>query len=178
MYEKHNFNDLCHLKGQIDQLKNNTIKYIDNILDNKSEEYNNNTYKIYSINTINSNNNNNIEEIGNNNEAIDEENSNITEFMQKFINDHIITIDGNKYLKEEDILRKIITTNEEKFNLIWKAHAIGHEGFNKTYERLRKSFYWKGMTVDIKRFIANCENCQLNKRNEIPEPTEKFPTQV
>ena len=136
-------------------IENNTIKYIDNILDNKSEEYNNNTYKIYSINTINSNNNNNIEEIGNNNEAIDEENSNITEFMQKFINDHIITIDGNKYLKEEDILRKIITTNEEKFNFIWKAHAIGHEGFDKTYERLRKPFYWKGMTVDIKRFIVN-----------------------
>jgi len=34
------------------------------------------------------------------------------------------------------------------------------------------------MTVDIKRFISNCENCQLNKRNEIPEPTEKFATQV
>jgi len=86
MYEKHNFNDLCQLKGQINQLKNNTTKYIDNILDNKSEEYNNNTYKIYSINTINSNNvnnNNNIEEIGNNNETIDEENSNITEFMQR-----------------------------------------------------------------------------------------------
>ena len=162
-------------------MKNNTIKFIDNILDNKSEEYNNNTYKIYSINTINSNNinnNNNIEEIGNNNETIDEENSNITEFMQKFINDHIITIDGIKYLKEEDNLRKIITTNEEKFNLIWKAHTIGQEAFDKTYERLRKSLYWKGMTVDIKRSIANCENCQLINRNEIPEPTEKFATQV
>jgi len=60
MYEKHSFNDLCQLKGQINQLKNNTIKYIDNILDNKSEEYNNNTYKIYSINTINYNNINNV----------------------------------------------------------------------------------------------------------------------
>jgi len=98
--------------------------------------------------------------------------------MQKFINDHIITIEGIKYLKEKDKLRKIITTNEEKFNLIWKAHAIGHEGFEKTYERLKKSFYWKGMSIDIKIFISNCENCQLNKRNEIPEPTEKFATQV
>ena len=34
------------------------------------------------------------------------------------------------------------------------------------------------MTIDIKRFISNCENCELNKRNEIPEPTEKFATQV
>jgi len=98
--------------------------------------------------------------------------------MQKFINDHIITTEGIKYLKEKDKLRKIITTNEEKFNLIWKAHAIGHEGFEKTYERLKKSFYWKEMTIDIKRFISNCENCQLNKRNEIPEPTEKYATQV
>jgi len=45
---------IYQLKGQINQLKNNTIKYIDNILDNKSEKYNNNTYKIYTINTINS----------------------------------------------------------------------------------------------------------------------------
>ena len=90
MYEKHNFNDLCQLKKQINQLKINTIKHIDNILDNKSQEYNNITYKIYSINTINPNNINNnniIEENGNNNEIIDEENLNHTEFMQKVIND-------------------------------------------------------------------------------------------
>jgi len=127
-----NFNKLKLNQSKLKKILIQLLQLKRNII----EEYNNNTYKIYSINTINSNNvnnNNNIEENGNNNETINEENSNITEFMQKFINDHIITIDGNKYLKEEENLRKIITTNEEKFNLIWKAHAIGHEGFDKTY---------------------------------------------
>ncbi|KAG4093720.1 hypothetical protein H8356DRAFT_1428433 [Neocallimastix lanati (nom. inval.)] len=88
MYEKHNFNDLCQLKEQINQLKINTIKHIDNILHNKSQEYNNITYNIYYINTINPiNNNNNIKENGNNNEIIDEEILNLTEFMQKVIYD-------------------------------------------------------------------------------------------
>jgi len=177
---------------QLNQLKNNIIKYIDNILDNKSEEYNNNNYHIYSIS--NNNNNNNNDNNNNNNESEEnihnnnnenntspesqnqEENSHIADFMKQFIDDQ--TIDNEKYLKENDHLRKIVNTNEEKFNLIWKAHAVGHEGFEKTYERLKKSFYWKGMTVDIKRFISCCENCQLNKKNEIPDPTEKYATPV
>jgi len=189
MYEKHKINDICQLKLQLTQLKNKIIEYIDNILENKSKEYNNNTYYIYALNNNkdnNANNNNNenqttnedINNENNQNEDTNDNNTNIVEFMQKFIDDHIITIDGDKYLREKDNLRKIITTNEEKFNLIWKAHAIGHEGFDKTYERLRKSFYWKGMTVDIKRFISCCENCQLNKKNEIPDPTEKYATPV
>ena len=177
MYEKHKFDDITELKFQLNQLKDNIIEHIDNILDNKGKEYNRNTYYIHTINHRNNNDNSEEREI-NNNEENNEETSNIAEFMRTFIDDHIITIDGIQYLKEKDSLRKIITTNEEKFNLIWKAHAIGHEGFEKTYERLRKSFYWKGMTVDIKRFISTCENCQLNKRNEIPDPTEKYATPV
>eukprot|EP00833_Pecoramyces_ruminatium_P006433 jgi/Orpsp1_1/1180465/evm.model.c7180000073527.1 len=34
------------------------------------------------------------------------------------------------------------------------------------------------MTIDIKRFIQNCSVCQLNKKNEMPDPTEKYATQV
>ena len=116
----------------------------------------------------------------NNNESTNVEigDSNFGEFMQKFLNDYIISIDGEEYMKENDRLRKIITLNEEKFNLIWKAHAVGHEGFEKTYERLKKSFYWKGMTIDIRRFISNCTLCQMRKRNEIPDATENFATEV
>jgi len=58
MYEKHKMDELCQLKMQLNQLKNKIIKYIDNILDNKSKEYNNNNYHIYSINNNNNNNNN------------------------------------------------------------------------------------------------------------------------
>jgi len=60
--------------------------------------------------------------------------------------------------KEKENLCKIINYNrkkeKKKINFIWKSHVIGHEGFEKTYEReLRRSFFIekkkKGMTVDI-----------------------------
>jgi len=34
------------------------------------------------------------------------------------------------------------------------------------------------MINDIKRAIAKCENCQLNKSKPYPEPTEDIPTEV
>ncbi|KAG4108364.1 hypothetical protein H8356DRAFT_1349492 [Neocallimastix lanati (nom. inval.)] len=61
-------------------------------------------------------------------------------FEESRINHEIIN-EGNSNIAE---FIKIITISEEKFNLIWK-----------------KSFYW----IDRKRLF--CENCQLNKRNEI-----------
>jgi len=35
MYEKHKINDIFQLKLQLNQQKDNIIKYIDNILENK-----------------------------------------------------------------------------------------------------------------------------------------------
>jgi len=116
---KNKINDIIQLKDQLNQQKDKLFQYIDNILENKSREYNKNTYYIHTLHNNNNNNiiNDNNQEMGIN-ENINEENSHIAEFMQKFINDHIITIEGIKYLKEKDKLRKIITTNEEKFNLM------------------------------------------------------------
>jgi len=117
---KNKINDIIQLKDQLNQQKDKLFQYIDNILENKSREYNKNTYYIHTLHNNNKNNiiiNDNNQEMGIN-ENINEENSHIAEFMQKFINDHIITIEGIKYLKEKDKLRKIITTNEEKFNLM------------------------------------------------------------
>ena len=39
----------------------------------------------------------------------------------------------------------------------------GHLGYNKTYEKMRSQFYWKGMGVDIKDFVRTCASCQSRK---------------
>jgi len=67
-----------------------------------------------------------------------------------------------------NILRKFISNQEEKWKLINDAHTIGHEGIYKTYHRLRRDFYWKGM---IKLFIKCCNNCQTCK----PQPMNIYP---
>lgn len=39
----------------------------------------------------------------------------------------------------------------------------GHFGIAKTYDRIRRRFYWKGMKRYIAEYISNCQKCQRNK---------------
>lgn len=39
----------------------------------------------------------------------------------------------------------------------------GHEGVLKTFKRMAKEVYWKGMRGDVTEFIKGCEVCQKNK---------------
>jgi transposase InsO family protein len=50
--------------------------------------------------------------------------------------------------------------------LLHDAHdspIAGHLGFEKTYENMRRNFYWPRMARDTKSYIASCEQCQRNK---------------
>lgn len=42
-------------------------------------------------------------------------------------------------------------------------HNFGHEGVQKTMDRVRRGFYWKGWKKTIKEFVSNCQVCQQNK---------------
>jgi len=58
------------------------------------------------------------------------------------------------------------------------AHELGHEGYLKTYLRLKKNYYWKGMKEDIRQYVSLCNKCQLRKSSPYPSPTENQPTTV
>jgi len=112
------------------------------------------------INDVNQN-------INNNNEQIYE----LNKFLEEFIRQRIVIINNIKYYKQGNILRKVIEDEIEKWNLISQAHTIGHEGTYKTYHRLCRDYYWKGMCKDIKIFIRSCHICQTRK----PQPQNKYP---
>jgi RNase H-like domain found in reverse transcriptase/Reverse transcriptase (RNA-dependent DNA polymerase)/Integrase zinc binding domain/Chromo (CHRromatin Organisation MOdifier) domain/Retroviral aspartyl protease len=66
-------------------------------------------------------------------------------------NDDVIYIPNN---------RKLITL------LISEAHDVvvgGHVGLNKTYEILKRKFYWPRMQANIQKYISSCQKCQENK---------------
>jgi hypothetical protein len=42
-------------------------------------------------------------------------------------------------------------------------HPHGAFGFTKTYERVKRSFFWDGMKHDVCTFVAECDVCQCNK---------------
>ena len=125
MDEKHKTQDLCQLQNQLYQVFNN-------ILENKIDTYiNNSNYQVKAINHNNSINNESESEIEQEqNEITTEKNKEIGEFMKEFLEDYIIKLNGEEYIKDGDNFRKIIKKNEDKFQLINKAHSIGHEGLN------------------------------------------------
>jgi len=164
MLEQHKINELYEVEKQFNQTFKDILEYINNI--SNSIDTSTVSYKIYTLNNTTEEESANLDESG------------LLDFMKNFIDDHIIEENGNRYIKLNGKYRKIIATAEEKFNLILKAHSIAHEGFEKTYQRLKATCYWKGMTTDVRRFIKGCTVCQLNKKNEIPDPTEKYATKV
>lgn len=41
--------------------------------------------------------------------------------------------------------------------------ASGHMGVLKTYQKIKRGFYWSGLKNDIKKYVAECQPCQQNK---------------
>jgi len=62
--------------------------------------------------------------------------------------------------------------------LIINAHEIGHEGVQKTYLRLKKGYYWRGMKEEIRKYVSLCDRCQLRKSQPQAEPTEVNTTPI
>jgi hypothetical protein len=57
-----------------------------------------------------------------------------------------------------------------KSTVLYELHATptaGHSGFTKTFDRVKRSFFWDGMKHDIRNFVAKCDVCQCNKGETI-----------
>jgi hypothetical protein len=53
-----------------------------------------------------------------------------------------------------------------KSTILYELHATptaGHSTFTKTYDRVKRSFFWDDMKQDICNFFAKCDVCQRNK---------------
>lgn len=82
---------------------------------------------------------------------------------------------GNEALRNLSIMiikPPINILNEcEKLEIFKKFHDDpiygGHPGQKKLYAKIRSNYQWKGMTKDIARFIASCENCRANKHKPL-----------
>ena len=96
-----------------------------------------------------------------------------TEYDKKIDTCSIIN-DLNQYPKFEwknDILwyKGIIylnTNSKFKTKVLQEAHdclAAGHVGFFKTYYNVRQSFFWKGMSENIQKYVSECDLCQRTR---------------
>jgi len=76
-------------------------------------------------------------------------------------------IDGLQYLYTKDA--KAVVTEEKKKNVMSICHiqSGSHLGRDKTFEKIRNKYYWKGMFKDVSDFVTLCRECQFtNKKTE------------
>eukprot|EP00253_Pinus_taeda_P010515 PITA_10515 len=82
------------------------------------------------------------------------------------------------YSCQNDILRYkdrvvISPTSTLKSHILAELHSspiAGHSGFQKTYARTRRSFFWTSMKQDILTFVAECDVCQHHKGETVNTP--------
>jgi len=85
------------------------------------------------------------------------ENDTLPKVIKEFIDEKFTKIDGINYFIIGNNYRKHVTEINEKIKLILEAHYVDHEGYYKTYQSLRKSYYWNVMVNDIKWIISKCK---------------------
>jgi hypothetical protein len=64
---------------------------------------------------------------------------------------------GRLYLSKQSKLKSMILSE------LHATPTAGHSGFTKTYDRVKRSFFWDGMKQDIRNFVAECDVCQCHK---------------
>jgi hypothetical protein len=69
--------------------------------------------------------------------------------------------------------------NELKLNVIRKMHdqsTVNHSDIRRTYEFVKRLYYWSGMKNFIDRYVRNCHTCKRSKafRNRYAELLNSF----
>lgn len=81
-----------------------------------------------------------------------------------------------KCKKNKSYVKKIVIPDSLKKSCLKNAH-IPHFGIQKTFNFLNKKFFWIGMYVDTKNFVASCEQCLKNKPKAAITKTKMIPKQ-
>jgi hypothetical protein len=56
----------------------------------------------------------------------------------------------------------------QRSDVIWSTHQQAHTGVIRTLRKLRITWYWPGMTADVRRLVGTCEVCQVAKNGGLP----------
>ncbi|UYV63208.1 K02A2.6-like, partial [Cordylochernes scorpioides] len=78
-------------------------------------------------------------------------------------------IGGVLYKKNYDPEGKpwlLVVLKQMRHEILKDVHdtpMAGHLGFAKTYDRVRKRFYWPGLYRTVSQYIAHCKECQRRK---------------
>ncbi|UYV85062.1 K02A2.6-like, partial [Cordylochernes scorpioides] len=93
----------------------------------------------------------------------------IADKLQSSPNNSFVKIDNTLYRKNYDPMGKpwlLVVPRHLRQELLKNFHdspTAGHLGFTKTYDRIRKKYYWPGIYRTVRRYVAHCSDCQRRK---------------
>lgn len=61
-------------------------------------------------------------------------------------------------INDQELIKQILYDNHD-------APTAGHQGFERTYNKIKYHYYWENMKNDIKDYIKHCKTCQISKTN-------------
>ena len=71
---------------------------------------------------------------------------------------------GRVYDNRRNKRVEVVLRTEEKERILIQYHSSGHGhchlGWKKTWNAIASRFYWKGLSNDVKKWVANCDVCQ------------------
>jgi hypothetical protein len=79
---------------------------------------------------------------------------------------------GRLYLSKQSKIKSMVLSE------LHATPTAGHSGFTKTYDRVKRSFFWDGMKQKIRNFVAECEVCQHNKGEIVKSPGTLQPLSI
>eukprot|EP00762_Andalucia_godoyi_P006395 ANDGO_02858.mRNA.1 Retrovirus-related Pol polyprotein from transposon 412 len=73
--------------------------------------------------------------------------------------------------------RRLVVPASMRAEVLSQLHddpLAGHLGFTKTYDKVRRRFFWPGMYQDTKHWVASCVDCSMKKtpRRALPGTME------
>ncbi|UYV79931.1 K02A2.6-like [Cordylochernes scorpioides] len=93
----------------------------------------------------------------------------IADQLQSIPNNTFVKINNTLYRKNYDPMGKpwllVVPRHlrQELLKIFHDSPTAGHLGFTKTYDRIRKKYYWPGMYRTVRRYVAHCSDCQRRK---------------
>ena len=87
-----------------------------------------------------------------------------------WINRTLFFLENQVIYRKDDIAPKLLVPFEYREEVMSLSHDIplaGHQGINRTKEKIRENFVWRGMSRDVKNYVRTCAVCNRNKKPNV-----------
>jgi hypothetical protein len=76
------------------------------------------------------------------------------------VDDRYQVLDDVIFYKDQIYLVPESTLKGKILKVCHDSLAVGHQGYFKTYKKIRERFSWKGLKDDVLKHIWECTTCQ------------------